>query len=586
MPFKNLKRLLPLLLVLLLAGCDPQEEVATTHVIGPPRPGSWLSVHKTPASAPTGAAAIGSPGKAKALFVDMARQAGLDYRWSIPGPRPLDILQTIGNGCAFLDYDNSGCLSVLLVGTDHIALYKGDGRGHFRDVSHATGLDTLKGHFLGCAVGDYDNDGFEDLYISGYRTGLLLHNDGGKHFTDVTQAAGLKPQPWGTSAAFAETTPGSGRLDLYVGDYLQFDPKTSRRLCQKDAQWVACSPTEYAPEHGVFYQNGGGGRFRDATREWNAQDGRGKTLGVAFADFNGSGRPSLYLANDEEQGDLFENQGKAFRNQGAASGAAFDERLTIHAGMGTDWGDYDNDGRLDLFAAAFQREPKSIFHNEGSGLLQDRSTGLLLATPTLPYVAFGGKWLDYDNDGWLDLMITNGHVYDNIASVDKTAAYREPTQLFRNDRGRLLVDMSARAGADLPRPIVGRGLATGDFDNDGRVDALVVDSEGTPLLLRNESKPVGHWLSLKLVGTKSNRDGIGALVTITAGGLTQTRLCHTDGSYLSASDVRVHVGLGNAAVAERVTVRWPSGQVDVLHHIKADHFLTVREGGKEKQETT
>ena len=581
MPFKNRKRLLFLSFFLscLLAGCDPQEEAPTPHHIGPPRPGSWLSIHKTPPSAPTGAAAIGSPGESKALFVDIAQQAGLHYQWVIPGPRPLDILQTIGNGCAFLDYNNDGNLDVLLVGPQ-LALYRGDGHGHFTDVTHQTGLDKLHGHFLGCAVGDYDNDGFEDIYISGYRTGLLLHNDGGKHFTDVTQKAGLKPQPWGTSAAFAETTPGSGRLDLYIGNYLQFDPKTSQRLCQKDAQWVACSPTQYAPEHGVFYRNDGGGNFHEATHDWNLQTSSGKTLGVAFADFNGSGRPSLYLANDEEHGDLFENRGKTFSNRGSESGTAFDGRFRIHAGMGTDWGDYDNDGKPDLFAAAFQGEPKSLFHNEDNGLFQERSSGLLLATPTLPYVAFGAKWLDYDNDGWLDIMIVNGHVYDNIASVDKTASYREPTQLFRNDHGRLLVDMSARVGTDLPHPIVGRGLATGDFDNDGRVDALVVDSEGKPLLLHNESAPVGHWLSLKLVGTKSNRDGIGAIVTVKAGGLTQTRLCHTDGSYLSASDVRVHIGLGKAAVADTITIHWPSGHKDTLHHVFADRFLTVREHGK------
>jgi len=545
------------------------------NLSSPIHAGSWADNHK-PLPVPTGRAALGSPGDAKASFVDVAGSSGLSYRWHIAGPRPLDILQTIGNGCAFLDYDNDGNLDILLVGTDHLALFRGDGRGHFRDVSQATGLATLKGHFLGCAVGDYDNDGYEDLYISGYRTGLLLHNEGGRRFRDVTQAAGLRPQPWGTSAAFGDVD-NDGRLDIYVGNYVDFDPAKNQRLCTVRGHTTGCGPYKYKRIPGVLYHNDGHGRFSDVTQAY-VQHVHGATLGVAFADYDGSGRPSLYLSNDEVEGDMLQNVGKKLLSAGLKSGTAYGGPSVTHGGMGMDWGDYTNEGRLSFIVATYRNETKCIYHNEGGGLFREASDSLALTAPTRPYVAFGTKWLDYDNDGWLDLMIANGHVQDNVAAVTQGVAYREPTQLFHNDHGRVFVDLSAHAGEDLQKPVVGRGLAVGEFDNDGRVDALVVDSEGAPLLLRNESAPVGHWLLLKLIGVKSNRDGIGALVTVTAGGLTQTRLCHTDGSYLSASDVRVHVGLGKAMTAQTVSIRWPSGRKDVFHNVRADRIVVAREG--------
>jgi len=521
------------------------------------------------------------------LFVDAAKMAGLDYRWSVTGRRPLDILQTIGNGCAFLDYDGDGDLDVLLVGTDHLALFHGDGHGHFTDVSHPMGLDTLKGHFLGCAVGDYDNDGYDDVYISGYRTGLLLHNEVGKSFKDVTPAAGMKPQPWGTACTWGDID-NDGRLDLFVGNYAKFDPKTSKRLCtQKGGYTNGCGPLNYFSLTGVLYHNDGGGRFRDVTDIWHPSK-FGKTLGAAFADYDQSGRPGLALANDEQYGELHQNMGNTFQEVGGKHGVALDTRLRVHGGMGMDWGDYDNDGWLDQVVATYQNEPKCIYHNTEGGFFKDESYTVGVEALTVPSVAFGVKWLDFDNSGWLGLMIANGHVDDDIARFDHSTTYRQPTQLFRNVRGKRFADLSTQAGSALQKSIVGRGLAVGDFDNDGRMDALVVDSEGPPLLLRNESSSVGHWLSLKLVGTQSNRDGIGSLVTVTtktpAGGLTQTRLCHTDGSYLSASDVRVHIGLGQAAVAETISVKWPSGRRDTFHHVHADRFVIAREGTQLLQE--
>lgn len=502
--------------------------------------------------------------------MDRAQTAGLHYRWTVPGPLPHDILQTIGNGCAFLDYNNDGNLDVLLIGPE-LALYRGNGHGTFTDVTHQVGLDKLHGHFLGCAVGDYDNDGYDDIYVSGYRTGLLLHNERGRGFRDVTRQAGLKPQAWGTSCAWADVD-GDGHLDLYVGGYLRFDPATDKRICPMQGHLSGCPPESFTPAHGSLSMSSAGGGFREATQAW-AAGSHGKTLGVAFAAQDPSRPVSLYLANDTQPGELLANSEGRFQDVGVRSGTAYDHRQQSqpHGGMGVDWGDYDNDGRIDLAVATFSAQPKCVYQSVGEGRFVEISDRLGL-DPALPNVAFGVKWLDSDNKGWLDLILTNGDVDDGWGGA------RQPTQLFYNVRGKRFDDVSRQAGEALTQRVLGRGLAIGDYDNDGRMDALVVDSEGAPLLLHNESHPAGHWLTFRLVGTLSNRDGYGATVTVTAGGLTQTRLCHADGSYLSSSDKCVHIGLGAATVAEAVTVRWPSGHVDVFKHVRADRILTAFEG--------
>ena len=521
-------------------------------------------------------------------FTDAAEKAGLHYRWAMPRKGPLNILQTIGNGCAFLDFNNDGNLDILLVGPK-LALYQGDGHGHFTNVTHQMGLDKLHGQFLGCAVGDYDNDGYDDVYISGYRTGILLHNDNGKKFTDVTKKAGLKPQPWGTAAAFGDLE-GRGFLDLYVANYVAFDPHTSQPFCTVKTPHgivkTGCGPESYPALKGVLYRNQDGKHFEDVTQFWGLAAQSGKGLGAAMADYAGNGHLGLAIANDEMAGDLFQNLGtRPMKNIGTASGTALGAFGAKHGGMGIDWGDYDNDGRLDFFVATYTTEPKDLYHNDGHGLFTDDALSSGMPRTTQDKVAFGCKFFDADNSGWLDLIVSNGHTADNIDQfwqIKGFTTYRQTTQLFHNlgAAGNIhkFGDISPNSGAIFQKPILGRGLAIGDYDNDGRVDALAVDSEGAPLLLHNGSAPVGHWLELSLVGTKSNRDGYGAFVTVTANGLPQTRLCHADGSYLSSSDKRVHLGLGSAVRAETLTVHWPSGQTDTLHQVAADQQLTIQEG--------
>jgi len=518
---------------------------------------------------------------AVAGFRECAQAAGLNgYRWEAPGKRPLNILQTIGNGCAFFDFDNEGNLDILLVGPK-VALYRGDGHGGFTDVSQAMGVATLEGHFLGCAVGDYDNDGYPDVYLTAYRGGALLHNEAGKGFKDVTKAAGIAPQPWATTATFFDAN-RDGHLDLYVGNYVQFGPDTDPQLCASGDIKTSCGPRYYDPEAGHLYLGSGNGTFRDGTQAagitylrknseaiTTSEKASGKCLGVAAADFDGSGHISIALANDEMPGDLLRNTGRGrFENVGQASGTAYDANGGMHGGMGIDWGDVNNDGKLDLFVGTFQNEPKCLYINGGSGFFEERSDQFKLHAAH-PLVTFGSKFFDFDNDGFLDLILANGHVQDNINEIDRSAFYRQPTLLFQNQGGQRFEDVSARLlDAGSRRPIVGRGLAVGDYDNDGRRDVLIVDSEGTPLLLHNEfSTSAGNrWVGFALSqppGAPGGRDAYGAVVTVRAmGGRTRMRHCHADGSYMSSSDKRLHFGLGSAAEIESVTVRWPDGTTE------------------------
>ena len=522
-----------------------------------------------------------------AKFVDRAVEAGLDFTFKPPGKPPLNILQTIGNGAAFLDADNDGNLDILLV-AEQPALFHGDGKGRFSNATAGSGLDQLRGHFLGCAVGDIDNDGDSDVYISGYREGRLLRNDRGK-FTDISANSGIRKQPWGTSATFTDLDQ-DGLLDLFVCNYVLFTPQTKPQLCyfpmadDKNKKLLSsCGPKYYQPDFATVWRNTGTGRFEDKTKAWGADKHTGKGLGAVAIDIDGSGRDSIAVANDEMAGNLFLNTGGGkLKDIAVEANVAYDRDGNVHAGMGIDWGDYDNDGKPDLIVTTFRNESKSLYRNDGDRLFTDVSFPSGIGRSAFTYVSFGVKFLDFDNDGWLDVAMASGHVQDNIQQLEDTT-YRQPTVLLQNKgaTGKALFDdVTKISGIGETGNIVGRGLAVGDYDNDGKTDLLVIDSDGKPLLLHNETTTANHWVRFSLEGSgKSNRSAHGAIVTIELeDGTKRTRHCQTDGSYLSASDPRVHFGIGSATKVRKASVRWPSGRTQAIDLPPIDQETSFREG--------
>jgi hypothetical protein len=509
-------------------------------------------------------------------FRDVGAEAGVQFPQFDPDPAKMTILEINAGGAGLLDYDGDGRLDLLLIGLHRLGLFHNEGNGRFRAVPDRAGLPE-KEAWTGCAAADLDGDGQSELLLTGHRVLRLYRSDGGR-FVDVTSQSGFRSDLWSTSAAFADFD-NDGDLDLYVGAYVRFGP-ASRKYCpigldpKGGVVTGPCGPEPYDAERGRLYESRGG-RFRDVTGPAGLSGATGKTLGVAVGDYDGDGLIDLYLANDRVPGDLFHNVGGLrFRSEGLASGTAYNRDGRVQGGMGVDWGDYDGDGDLDLFVATYQGEPKSLYRNDGTGLFQDASFAAGLA-PAQPYVGFGTRFFDADNDGYLDLLIANGHVLGPAERVDPSLSFAQPLQFFRGLPGGRL-DLSPGAGPPFLQKIVGRAAAFGDLDDDGRCDVVIANIEGEPVLLRNETEPAGHWLRVRLRGGAGNRLGIGARVTVKTAQGSQLREVTTASSYLSASDPRLHFGLGEATAVEGVTVRWPGGRQTTMRPGGVDREIEVR----------
>lgn len=530
-----------------------------------------------------------TPGKegAAVRYTDITAQAGITFK-HVASPEKKYLVESMSGGVAVLDFDNDGNQDIYFVnslnvdlaksgGKTRSALYRNNGDGTFTDVTDKSGLGDV-GWGMGAAVGDYNNDGYDDIYVTCLGSNHLYRNNGNGTFTDVTQAAGVDDQRWSAGAAFFDYD-NDGRLDLVVVNYVEYDlnhlPEFGKdKTCQYKGVAVQCGPRGMRGSGDSLFHNNGDGTFSDVSKKAGVSDPNGYFgMGVICSDFDDDGWVDIYVANDSTPNFLYRNNGDGtFKEIGFLSGTALSQDGAEQGSMGVTVGDYDHDGRFDIFVTNFVDDYNTLYHNDGRNSFTDVSYKANLATVSMPFVGWGTKFFDYDNDGWVDLFIANGHVYPQLQN------YHQRKLMHRNNRNGTFTEIGAQFGAPFMQERAGRGVAFADLDNDGDIDLVVNDLDGPPQMLRNEGGNANNFVMIKAIGVKSNRNGIGAKVKVVSGDLTQMEEVHSGGSYISQNDLRLHFGLEKRAKMDLIEVRWPSGTVDRITGVSANRLLTIREG--------
>ena len=534
---------------------------------------------RAPQSEPSVPAAI--------TFQNITQAAGLTFTHTNGASPEKYLVETMGSGALFVDVDDDGWIDLLLIDGGSYAdaavaakarhrLFRNLGNGSFRDVTAASGL-TARAYGMGACAGDVDNDGRIDVYVTAAGGNTLYRNTGGGMFTDITRAAGVGLAGWSTSCAFLDVD-RDGDLDLFVANYLDA-PKTINPFCGDPQRRIRvyCHPLNYRGLPSVLYRNDGKGQFTDVSAESGIAKYIGNGLGVAVGDYDDDGLPDVFVANDAVPNFLFHNEGTGrFSEVGLAAGVSVARDGKPRAGMGTEFADYNGDGRLDLVVTNHEFETHSLFRNDGRGLFTDATVESGIGPPTLPYVGFGVAFFDADNDANLDLAIVNGHVIDNTAMFRSGSTHAQRKLLLRNINGRRFADIGRQAGSGFARDGVGRSLIAGDIDNDGDVDLLVTNNGGAPELLRNDSARLNAIEVRVLV--RPGRDAIGARITLTAGGRSWVREVKSGSSYLGQNDLRAHFGLGQTTRVDRLEIRWPDGRLERVENPPVNQVVTVEEG--------